>query len=182
LEYSQEKADQFVEMYANEFLQDTELLKYSYHPRAQFTYEQDFLNNYRIFPKDNEIGLICFSDSCQLKESFNNSPLKLSKGRYTLKQDSIFTELNYDSTTFQIHYFKRNPEDYFNGLKKRLQKYGVFAYSKSKDKSFVKVYLSVQYYLVYSKDVENDINDDEIIKSYNDNWYFVKMKRQMDLG
>lgn len=182
LEYSQEKADQFVEKYADEFLKDTELLRYSYHPRAQFTFGQDSSNSYRIFPSDNEIGLICFSDSCELTESFNNTPLKLSKGRYSLKQDSIFTELSYDSTTFQIHHFKRNPEDYFNGLKKRLEKYGVFAYSESKDKSFVKVYLSVQYYLVYSKDVENVINKDEILKSYNDNWYFVKLKRQMDLG
>jgi len=182
LEYSQEKADQFVEMYANEFIQDIELLKYSYDPRAQFTFGQDSINNYRIFPSVNEIGLICFSDSCELTESFNNTPLKVTKGRYTLKQDSIFTELSYDSTTFQIHHFKRNPEDYFNGLKKRLKKYGVFAYSESKDKSFVKVYLSVQYYLIYSKHVENDINEDEILKSYNDNWYFVKMKQQMDLG
>jgi hypothetical protein len=182
LEYSQEKADQFIEMYADEFMQDTELLKYSYHPRAQFKFGQDSSNYYRIFPSDNEIGLICFSDSCELTESFNNKPLKLSKGRHTLKQGSIFTELSYDSTTFQIHQFKQNPEDYFNGLKKRLEKYGVFAYSESKDKSFVKVYLSVQYYLIHSKDVENDINEDEILNSYNDNWYFVKMKRQMDLG
>jgi hypothetical protein len=182
LEYSQEKADQFVEMYADEFLKDTELLRYSYHPRAQFTFGQDSSNSYRIFPSDNEIGLICFSDSCQLSEPFNNTPLKLSKGRYTLKQDTIFTELSNDSTIFKIHDFKRNPEDYFNGLKKRLKKYGIFAYSESKEKSFVKVYLSVQYYLIHSKNVKNDINQDEILKSYNDNWYFVKMKRQMDLG
>ncbi|MCX2746165.1 hypothetical protein OO013_19960 [Mangrovivirga sp. M17] len=182
LEYSQEKADKFVEMYSDEFLKDTELLRYSYHPRAQFTFGQDSSNNYRIFPRETEIRMICFSDSCELTESFNDTPLKLSEGSYTLKQDSIFTDLSYDSTTFKIHQFKQNPEDYFNGLKKRLEKYGVFAYSESKDKSFVKVYLSVQYYLVNSKDVENDINEDEILKSYNDNWYFVKMKRQMDLG
>ena len=82
----------------------------------------------------------------------------------------------------EIHHFNRDPEDYFNGLKERLEKYGVFAYAESKDKSFVKVYLSVQYYLVHSINVENDINEDEILKSYNGNWYFVKMKRQMDLG
>ncbi|MBN7813724.1 hypothetical protein J0A68_22410 [Algoriphagus sp. H41] len=182
LKYSQEKADQFVEMYADEFLKDTVLLRYSYHPRAQFIFGQDSSNNYRIFPRETEIRMICFSDSCELTESFNEAPLKLSKGSYTLKQDSIFTELSYDSTTFQIHHFKRNPIDYFNGLKKQLEKYGAFAYSESKDKSFIKVYLSVQYYLIYSKDAENDINEDEILKSYNDNWYFVKMKRQMDLG
>jgi len=182
LEYSQEKADHFVEMYSAEFLQDTELLRYSYHPRAQFTFGRGTSNNYRIFPRDNEIELICFSDSCELTESFNNTSLKVSNGRYSLKQDSIFTELGYDSTTCKIHEFKQKPEDYFNGLKKRLEKYGVFAFSQSKDKSFVKVYLSVHYYLVYSKDVENDINEDEILKSYNNNWYFVKMKRQMDLG
>ncbi len=182
LEFSQEKADQFMEMYADEFTQDIELLKYSYHPRAQFTFRQDSSNNYRIFPRETEIRMICFSDSCELTESFNKKPLKLSKGSYTLKQDSIFTELSYDSTTFQIHHFKRNPEDYFNELKKRLEKYGVFAYSESMDESFVIVYLSVQYYLIYSTDVENDINEDEILKSYSDNWHFVKMKRQMDLG
>ncbi|ANQ51752.2 hypothetical protein MY04_4414 [Flammeovirga sp. MY04] len=182
MEFSQEKADEFVEKYAVEFLQDNELLKYSYHPRTQFTYTGDSRNNYRIFLRESEIRMICFSDSCELIESFNNTPLKLSNGTYTLKQDSIFTELSYDSTTFNLHDFKQNPVDYFNGLKNRLEKYGVFAYSESKDKSFIKVYLSVQYYLVYSKDVENDINEDEILKSYNDNWHFVKMKRQMDLG
>lgn len=182
LEFSQEKADEFVENYAVEFLQDNELLKYSYHPRAQFTYTNDSTNNYRIFPRESEIRMICFSDSCELTESFNNTPLKLSNGTYTLKKDSVFTELSYDSTTFSLHEFKQNPVDYFNGLKNRLEKYGVFAYSESKDKSFIKVYLSVQYYLVYSKDVENNINEDEILKSYKDNWHFVKMKRQMDLG
>ena len=89
LEYSQEKADHFVEMYSAEFLQDTELLRYSYHPRAQFTFGRGTSNNYRIFPRDNEIELICFSDSCELTESFNNTSLKVSNGRYSLKQDSI---------------------------------------------------------------------------------------------
>ncbi len=181
-EYSQQKAIRFVEMYSAEFLQDTELLKYSYHPRAQFTYEKDTSNNYRIFPRDNEILLICISDSCELTESFNNTPLEVSKGRYFLKQDSIFTEISYDSTTFKVHDFKQNPEDYFNGLKERIERYGVFAYSESTDKSFLRVYLSVQYYLIFSNNVENDINEDEILNSFNDNWYFVKMKRQMDLG
>jgi hypothetical protein len=182
LKYSQDTADKFVEMYADEFLQDTELLRYNYHPRTQFTFGQDSSNNYRIFQSDNEIGLICFSDSCELIESFNKTPFKVAKGRYTLKQDSIFTELSYDSTTFQIHDFKMHPEDYFNELKKRLEKYGVFAYSESTDKSSVIVYLSVQYYLIHSKNVEKDIFQDEILKSYDDNWYFVKMKIQMDLG
>lgn len=182
LEYSQEKADQFVEMYADEFLKDTELLRFIYHPRAQFTFVQDSLNSYRIFPSENEIGLICFSDSFQLTEPLNNSPLKLSKGRCILKQDSILTKLSYDSTTFKILDFKQNPEEYFNEHKKRLEKYGVFAFSESKKKSFVKVNFSVQYYLIYSKNVKNDINQYEILKSYNDNCYFMKMKRQMDLG
>lgn len=182
LEYSQEKADQFVEMHSADFLKDTELLRYSYHPRAQFTFGQDSSNNYRVFPRHNEIVLICFSDSCELTESFNKAPLIVSKGRYSMKQDSLFTELGYDSKTFQIHHFEQNPEEYFNKLKKRLEKYGVFAYFESMDKSFVKVYLSVQYYIVHSEEVEKDINEDEILKSYKENWYFVKMKRQMDLG
>ena len=182
LEYSQEKADQFLEMYSAEFLQDSELLRYNYNPRAHFTHGQNDSNIYRIIVRDNEIRLICFSDSCELTESFNDKPLKVSKGKYFLKQDSIFTEHSYDSTTIKIHDFKQNPEEYFNGLKKQLEKYGVFGYSKSTDKSFVKIYLSVQYYLINSKNVENDINEDEIIKSYENNWYFVKMKRQMDLG
>lgn len=182
LEYSQEKADQFVEIYADEFLKDTEILRYSYHPRAKFTYDQDTANNYRIFPKDNEIGLICFSDSCELTESFNKTPLIVYKGTYTLKQDSIFKEYSYDSSSVEIHSFRINPVDYFNGLKTRLEKYGVFAFSESNDKSFVKVYLSVQYYLIYTKEVQKDIDDDEIVKSYQGNWFFVKMKIQMDLG
>ncbi len=182
LNYSQEKADQFIEKYAEEFLEDEELLRYSYHPRAQFTYIQDSTNNYGIFLRENEIRLICFSDSCELKELFNKSPLILLNGTYTLKQDSIITEISYNSSTIKFHSFVINPEDYFNGLKNRIEKYGVFAYSESKDKSFVKVYLSVQYYLIHTKEVQPDINKDDIIKSYKDNWYFVKMKRQMDLG
>lgn len=182
LNYSQEKADQFIEKYTEDFLKDEELLRYSYHPRAQFTFSQDSTNRYRIFPRENELRLICFSDSCELTESFNKSPLTLLNGSYTLKQDSIFTEISYDSYSVKIHSFEINPENYFKGLKKRLEKYGVFAYSESKDKSFVKVYLSVRYYLIHTKEVQTDINKDEIIKSYKDNWYFVKMKRQMDLG
>lgn len=177
LNYAQEKADEFMENYATDFLNDSELLRYDYHPRAQFTYGQDSINTYRIFPRENEIRLICFSDSCKLSESFSKSPLTLQKGTYTLKQDSIFTELSYDSSIVETHSFEHNPEDYFNGLKKRIENYGVFAFSESKDKSFIKVYLSVQYYLINSKEVQKDINKDEIIKSYNDNWYFVKMNR-----
>jgi hypothetical protein len=182
LDYAQKKADSFIENYATKFVHDNELLRYDYHPRAQFIYGQDSMNTYRIFPRENEIRLICFSDSCRLSESFNKSPLTLQKGTYTLKQDSIFTELSYDSSTVEIHSFELNPEDYFNGLKKRLEKYGVFAFSESKDKSFVKVYLSTQYYLIHSNEVQKDINQDEIIKSYNENWFFVKMNRPMDLG
>ncbi|MFM1999525.1 MAG: hypothetical protein RL204_1472 [Bacteroidota bacterium] len=63
-----------------------------------------------------------------------------------------------------------------------MEKYGVFAYYRSTDHSSVKVYVSVQYYLIYSKEVQKDINNDKILKSYNNNWYFVKMERQMDLG
>ena len=63
-----------------------------------------------------------------------------------------------------------------------MEKYGVFAYSRSRDHSSVKVYVSVQYYLIYSKEVEKEIHNDKILKSYGNNWYFVKMERQMDLG
>jgi len=182
LDYSQEKADQFVLKYADQFLLDEELLRYSYNPRAQFTNIQDSTNNYRIYPNESEIRLICFSDSCELKEPFNICPLILHKGTYTLKQDSIISELSHDSFTVKAHYFELSPAVYFNGLKKRLDKFGIFAYFKSKDKSFIKVYLSVQYYLIHTKKVQKDIKNDKIIKSYKDNWYFVKMEREMDLG
>jgi hypothetical protein len=182
LDYAQEKADNFIKKYATEFINDSELLRYDYHPRAQFTNGQDSTNRYRVFPRENEIRLICFSDSCKLSEPFNKRTLRLQKGTYTLKQDSIFTELTYDSSTVEINPFKINPEDYFNRLKNRLEKYGVFALSESNDKSFIKVYFSVQYYLINSKEVQKDIHNDEIIKTYNDNWYFVKMKSPMDLG
>jgi hypothetical protein len=182
LDFSQEKADQFVQMYAADFLLDEELLRYNYHPRAQFHYELDSTNSYNVFPEESEIRLICFSDSCELSEPFNKSPLTLQKGTYVLKRDSIISKENYDSATRKFHSFKINPEDYFSILKKRMEKYGVFAYYRSTDHSSVKVYVSVQYYLIYSKEVQKDINNDKILKSYNNNWYFVKMERQMDLG
>ncbi|WP_196889806.1 hypothetical protein [Aureivirga sp. CE67] len=182
LDYSQQRANQFVEKHADKFIKDSELLRYSYNPRAQFTNSQDSSNRYRIYQRRNEIELICFSDSCELEESFNKIPLKIYKGRYTLKQDSLFVNLNNDSTALQIHSFKRNPVDYFNELNMRLKNYGVFNYFGSKDKSFIKVYFSTQYYLIHSYDVENDIGQDELLKSYDNNWYFVKMKHKMDLG
>ena len=181
LYYSQDKADQFVEQYAEDFLKDEELLIYSYHPRAQFTCSKGATNSYRIFLRANEIRLFCFSDSCELKEPFNKIPLTIPNGTYTIKQDSIITELN-SSSTSQAHLFEQNPVDYFMALKRRLDQYGVFAYAESKDQSFVKVWFSVQHYLIQSENIENDIKEDEILKSYNNNWYFVKMKRQMDLG
>lgn len=182
MDFSQEKADQFVEMYAADFLFDEELLRYSYHPRAQFHYEKDSTNSYSVFPEETEIRLTCYSDSCELSEPFNKSPLILQKGTYVLKRDSIISKENYDSAARKFHSFKINPEDYFSILKKRLVKYGVFAYSRSTDHSSRKVYVSVEYYLIYSKEVQKDIDNDKILKSYNNNWYFVKMERQMDLG
>jgi len=182
LDFAQKQADNFIENFTAEFLSDRELLKYSYHPRAQFTFEHDSTNRYSVFPRENEIRLICFSDSCELSESFNKSPLILPKGTYTLKQDSIFIELSYNSSTVEIHSFEYNPEAYYNGLKTRIKKYGVFAFYESTDKSFVKVYFSVQYYLIHSQEVQKYINNDEIIKTYDDNWYFVKKERPMDLG
>jgi len=182
LDFAQIRADNFIENYSTEFLNDNELLRYDYNPRAQFTYEQDSTNRYRVFPREDEIRLICFSDSCEISEPFNQSPLVLMKGQYTLKQDSIFAEIVYDSSVVQIHPFELSPEGYFNGLKERIDKYGVFAFFEARDKSFIKVYLSVRYYLIQSKEIQKDIYNDEIIKSYNDNWYFVKMEVPMDLG
>jgi hypothetical protein len=182
LDFSQEKADQFVQIYAADFLLDEELLSYSYHPRGQFHSEQDSINSYSVFPEETKIRLICFSDSCELSEPFNRSPLTLQKGTYVLKRDSIISQENYESPTRKFHSFEINPEDYFSILKKRLEKYGVFAYSRSTDHSSVKVYVSVQYYLICSKEVEKEIHNDKILKSYGNNWYFVKMERQMDLG
>ncbi|MCH8555421.1 MAG: hypothetical protein LAT76_09700 [Schleiferiaceae bacterium] len=171
-----------MDKYASDFLRDEALLKYNYHPRSQFVYVTDATNRYTVFPRKNEVDVICSSDSCELIEPFNSKPLKLPEGRYTLKSDCILTEVSYDSFIQKMHAFEISPVDYFKTLKKRIKEYGVLAYHRSAEQSFVKVYLSVEYYLIHTQEIERHIHEDEIVKSYPDNWYFVKMKRQLDAG
>jgi hypothetical protein len=182
LSFAQEKADKFIENYTNAFLNDKDLLKYSYHPRAQFSNATDSFNIYSVFLREDELRIHCFSDSCMLTEAFNYAPLILSKGSYRLKQDSIVEEISYDSIKLKLHRFKSDPPEYFSELKNRIERYGIFAYVQKADQSFTKVYLTNEYYLLHTEEIEKEINQDRIVKSYNDNWYLVKMERPMDLG
>lgn len=178
----QKRADTFIENHTIDFLNDSELLRYDYNPRGKFTYENDTKNTYRVFPIKNEVRLICISDTCTLSDSFTKTPLVLLKGRYILKQDSIMTVWRYDSLTVDINSFEINPEVYFQSLENRIEKYGLLGFSKSKNKQFIRIYLSVQYYLIQSKNILQDIYNDQIVKSYHSNWYLIKMERPMDLG
>jgi hypothetical protein len=182
LDFAQKKAEAFLENHATAFINDTALLQYSYNPRGQFSLEQDSTNRFRVYPGEHEIRLICFTDSCKLFLPLKQGTLSLRKGTHTIKQDSIFTELAHAASTVVIHPFDLKLEAYFNSLKNRLDQYGVFAYNQGHDKSFIRVYFTTEYYLIRSKAVKQDIADDEIIKSYEGNWYFVKMARPMDLG
>lgn len=179
LDFAEMKADKFIENYSVEFLGDSELLRYNYHPRAQLTYGQDSTNIYRVFPREDEIRLICFTDTCVLSAPISNDLLFLRKGSYTIKQDSIFSN---DSLRVQLHAFKFFPEEYFTGLKKRIEQYGIFAYAEAKDKSWLRVYLTTEYYLIHTAEVQEEIGNDQIMKTYLDNWYLVKMKKPLDLG
>lgn len=92
------------------------------------------------------------------------------------------TVWRYDSLTVDINSFEVNPEVYFQSLENRIEKYGLLGFSKSKNKQFIRIYLSVQYYLIQSKNILQDIYNDQIVKSYHSNWYLIKMERPMDLG
>jgi len=182
LSFAQEKADEFIENYANDFLNDEDLLKYSYHPRSQFSRATDSVNIYSVFLREDALGVHCFSDSCMLNEAFNDAPLILLKGSYRLKQDSIVEEISYDQIKLKLHRFKSDPSIYFSELKNRIERYGIFAYVQKADQSFTKVYLTNEYYLIHTEEINKGIYQDQIISSYNDSWYLVKMERPMDLG
>tara|TARA_B100000795_G_C22555567_1_gene344217 strand:+ start:59 stop:667 length:609 start_codon:yes stop_codon:yes gene_type:complete len=175
------KAETFIKTNSNNFLSNNRLLRYNYNPRGKFTLHSDSSNSYRARAKANELKIICFSKNCNLNEDFLQSPVKLKKGKYIFKSDSIVKE-THNSHIKQK--FKSDPKLYFQNLEKNLKEYSIFSFHQGKDKSFIKLYLDINFYLIFTpkKDYKPHIGKDKVITVYNKNWVLVKMDRPMDLG
>ncbi|MFT4523346.1 MAG: hypothetical protein ACI8ZN_002299 [Bacteroidia bacterium] len=177
--YAVNKADNFVENYANEFLTDTNLLRYSWDFRNQFRHLNDSLSEYEAHFIDSELILICLSDSCKLTEPFNSSDLMLSKGRY--KIDSLGYVFKYSDSTIHSK-FNLNPVEYFTRSEHYLLELGVVAFKQSVDKSSMEVYFTDDYYLIWTRRIGELLESEQIVKSYPNNWYLVKKARPVTLG
>lgn len=178
-----ENADVFVEYYANDFLENDSLLKYSYNRRSKFNSNVNDSNAFGVSVWENHVKLHCLSRVCHLDEIFTDSALVLSKGQYILKPDSIGFRHSYDSLAMKQYSFKVDPLRYYTVLENLIHEYKIFGFYKNPESHVIWVYLSSEYYLIYNPSLESFKNkDDEVLKDYGNGWLYLKLSQPLDLG
>jgi len=186
---AERKADVFLKKHLDKFLKFPELDRYSYNRGSEFL-SSDSTNKYRIYVHDESLGFHCFSDSCTFDEAFDHSALRLPRGSYQIKKDSIFSRrIRSDGSLYsEAQAFNSDAKTYYSALKSLLESFEIFGYNYPQDKSFLKVYLNLEYYLIQTKSLDDVLKkeawskNDQLIKSYKNDWYLIKKDRPIDLG
>jgi hypothetical protein len=188
-------ASEFHSNYANEFIQNTELLKYSYNPRAHFyfnTFNED--PTFRALIHDTtELRVIIFKNQNRFLEEFG---IELDTfptfGRATIwTEDGELKLQANDSQTVEIIRYDKNPLQHFKQLKKLVNKYGIVTYGELLIGGIVRVYLTAYDYLLYfptnynideQQFEEHWRNKQKQGKQLDENWFYYKSDEPLDFG
>jgi len=188
-------ASKFHTNYANEFIQNTELLKYSYNPRAHFyfnTFNED--PSFRALIHDTtELRVIIFENQNLFLEEFglilDTFPI-INWATIWMENGELKLNVN-DSLTIEIIRFNKNPLEYFKQLKKLINKYGIVTYGEQQFGGIISVYLTAYDYLIYyptnynitkPQFEEHWRNKQKNGRKLDKNWYYYKSEKALDLG
>ncbi len=187
LNHAVKASDKFVEDYADEFLANAELLKYTYNPRIQFFHDGNDSNDYMVFVHPDGLRLMCHTSCCLIDDSFGKiEPIYLDKGTYIFKKDTIITIHQRDTVRNYYRDFTRDNYLVFKNLKDKISKFGIIGYFRPPSKQYVKVYVNTKYYLLHMKDFNKmdrfGFEKDFLIREYKNGWKLLKAERPLDLG
>lgn len=191
-------ANEFCERHASEFIENQELLKYSYNPRSQFFYNINRINDidssFRCIIRDStELLVINFDGFDIFRNEFGielDSSLSFKRGEFTNEGNSFILTVN-DSVRINVLAFKTNPIKYFTELKSNVEDFGIVTFGKLRIGGIIEVYLTGTDYLLYfPSDLnvgqahfeeywENKKSKGRMIDS---NWYYYEAERPLDFG
>ncbi|MBR11379.1 MAG: hypothetical protein CMP48_27345 [Rickettsiales bacterium] len=187
-------ASEFHSNYANEFIQNTELLKYSYGPRMQFYYN----------PIHDKQTFRCWYHNSKLSV-FNFGGFNIFQEEFQLKLDTLFAFKNIefyhnqselrlmvnDSIQVKIISFSSDPINYFEQLREQINEYGIVTYGKLRIGGIVEVYLTAYDYLLYfptnlkidePQFEEHWRNKQKQGKQLDSNWFYYRSNKPLDFG
>lgn len=191
-------ANEFYERHASEFIENQELLKYSYNPRSQFFYNVNHVNDidssFRCIIRDStELLLINFDGFDIFKHEFGielDSSFSFKRGEFTNEGNFFKFSIN-DSVRANVLALKTNPIKYFTKLKRKVEDFGIVTYGELRIGGIIEVYLTGTDYLLY---FPSDMNiDQEHCDQYWENkkskgrmidlnWYYYEAERPLDFG
>ncbi|MGE0932641.1 hypothetical protein [Peijinzhouia sedimentorum] len=188
-------ASEFHANYANEFIQNEELLRYSYNPRAHFYFNtHDEGPTFRALVHDTtQIRVIIFEDQDRFIQEFGLELGTLPTfGQATIWKENGELKLQVnDSQTLKIIRYDRNPLEHFKQLKKLVNKYRIVTYSELRIGGIIEVYLTAQDYLLYFPSnyiidqpqfEEHWRNKQKQGKQLDENWFYYKSDEPLDFG
>jgi len=190
-------ANEFHSKHANEFIENNELLRYSYSPRMQFDLqsESDTVIRAHIL-KDNTMLLLNLNlgteyflseFGIELDSSFSMRSITIT----ITKTKGLLTFVANDSVPIKVLSYKIDPLEYFTNLKADIEKYKIVTYHKLRIGEIVEVYLTGTSYLLYFPE---DLNikephfEDYWIKKkargkkLDKNWYYYESDKPLDFG
>jgi len=185
----------FYENYADEFIQNEELIKYSYNPRSHFYFNtlNDAPTFRGIIHDTTQLRIIIFENSDRFLEEFGiELDTTTSFGRATVRKvNGELKLLADDNLNIEILKIKTDPLLYFIQLKKLVDKYGIVTYSELRICGIIEVYLSAFDYLLYFP-TNYKINEPQFEelwrnkqkqgKQIDQNWYYYKSDEPLDFG
>ncbi|NMM47633.1 hypothetical protein [Marinigracilibium pacificum] len=188
-------ASEFHTNYANEFIQNTELLKYSYNPRAHFYFNtRNEEPTFRALIHDTtKLRVIIFANQERFLQEFGLEIDSIPTfGRATIWNENEGLKLQADdSLMFEIIRYDKNPLEQFNYLKNLVNKYGIVTYGELRIGGIIEVYLTTYDYLIYyptnykisePQFEEHWRNKQKNGRKLDKNWYYYKSEKPLDLG
>ena len=188
-------ATKFHENHATQFIENQELLKYSYNPRSQFYYTtDDESRTFRCLNRDTIALIIINFGGFDIFQSEFELELEtlVSFGRAELIKDSTsFKLIVNDSIPIKIISFGKDPIQYFVQLRQLIDEYRIVTYGKLRIGGIVEVYLTAFDYLLYFptdyKIEEQQFEEYWRMKQKNgkkldENWYYYKSEKPLDFG
>lgn len=189
-------ASEFHANYAIEFIQNSDLLKYSYNPRSQFYFNPAIdSQTFRCWYFDStELRILIYDNFSLFNSEFGlelDSSFSFNRATLIKKQDQLFLTINDETTKVAVRSVSKNPIDYFKSLKEDINKYGIVTYSELRIGGIIRVYLTAYDYLLYfptnfqidePQFRERWSNKRKQGRKLDENWFYYRANKPLDFG
>lgn len=188
-------ASDFHTKYANEFIQNDELIKYSYNPRSHF-----YLNTFDEGPSfralihdTTKLRVVIFENQGRFIEEFGfDLDTFPTFDRATVWTENGELKIQVDGhLNLNVLNIEKNPLEQFNQFKKLLTKYGIVTYGELRIGRIIRIYFTAYDYLLYfptnykidqSQFEEYWRNKKKQGKQLDQNWYYYQSDKPLDFG